>query len=83
MSLIVQCHPRPPRIGDLNLSINIRAVLIKFPTPHGVGNVRGDQESAQTYYASSVKLKTKITYEAYCLDAYGGATSNYATVVDP
>lgn len=59
-----------PAIGDLNLSINMRALLIRFPTPHGVGSVRGDQESARLCYASSVKLKTKVTYEVSCANTY-------------
>lgn len=60
----------------------MRAVLIKFPTPHRVSSVKGDQKSARTYYISSVKLKTKVTYEAYCVEANDGATPSSSAAVN-
>ncbi|CAL2260621.1 unnamed protein product [Prunus armeniaca] len=73
-----------PAIGNLNLSINMRVMLIKFPTFHGVVIIRGDQESARTCYASSVKLKTKLTYEVCCVETYDTTNpTSTSMVVDP
>ncbi|CAL2255763.1 unnamed protein product [Prunus armeniaca] len=61
----------------------MRALLIKFPTLYKVGIVRGNQESARICYATSVKLKTKITYKAFYVDTNGSTISNHTAVVDP
>ncbi|CAL8157678.1 unnamed protein product [Prunus armeniaca] len=68
---------RRPAIGNLNLSINMKVLLIKFPTLHGVSIIRGDQESPRTCYASSAKL----TYKMSCVETYDTANPTSASMV--
>jgi len=39
----------------MGASISPRYLLIKFPTPQEVGQVRGDQKKTRVYYVSSTK----------------------------
>ncbi|CAL2228602.1 unnamed protein product [Prunus armeniaca] len=41
--------------NELQVFISTHMLLLKFPTPHGTGTVRGDQLGAQSCYASAVK----------------------------
>ncbi|CAL2237127.1 unnamed protein product [Prunus armeniaca] len=43
--------------------------------------VRGDQDSARTCYASSVKLKTKVTYEAFSVETCDDADLDGSSMV--
>ncbi|KAM2419868.1 hypothetical protein ACFXTH_026392 [Malus domestica] len=42
-------------INDLKAMVSTHMLLMKFPTPHGNGYIRGDQLSAQSCYNTSVK----------------------------
>lgn len=70
-------------IGDLKLSINMKTLLIKFPTPKGVGSVRGNQKSTQTCYSSSVIIKTRVTYETHCVEPFEAVSPQHLEVIDP
>ncbi|XP_021827212.1 uncharacterized protein LOC110767855 [Prunus avium] len=57
---------RPALVG-LDATVSHRCLMLKFPTPGGVGCVRGSQSTARTCYASSVKLKSKVYGETFSL----------------
>ncbi|KAM2065822.1 hypothetical protein ACFX1T_042365 [Malus domestica] len=42
-------------INDLKAMVSTHMLLMKFPTPHGNGYIRGDQLSARSCYNTSVK----------------------------
>jgi len=49
-----------PAMNNLNLVVSTRALVIKFPTPHRIGCVRGKQYSARRCYeALKIGLKGK------------------------
>ncbi|XP_021827603.1 uncharacterized protein LOC110768210 [Prunus avium] len=57
---------RPALVG-LDATVSHKCLMLKFPTPGGVGCVRGSQSTARTCYASSVKLKTKLYRKTFSL----------------
>ncbi|CAL2247008.1 unnamed protein product [Prunus armeniaca] len=44
-----------PAMAQMKVFISTHMLLLKFPTPHGTGAVRGDQLSARSCYALAVK----------------------------
>ena len=44
---------------ELRAVTSIHHLLIKFPTPHGVGEVKGDQQEARQCYHQAVKVASK------------------------
>ncbi|CAL9011062.1 unnamed protein product [Prunus brigantina] len=44
-----------PAMAQMKVFISTHMLLLKFPTPHGTGTVRGDQLGARSCYASAVK----------------------------
>ena len=46
-------------MNDLDIAISTRMLTGKFPTPNGVGCVRGEQEMARRCYKNAVKAGVK------------------------
>ena len=46
-----------PMLNDMRAVISPAYLLMKFPTPQGVGQVRGDQRKARAFYVSSIRGK--------------------------
>ncbi|CAL2237942.1 unnamed protein product [Prunus armeniaca] len=44
-----------PAMAQMKVFISTHMLLLKFPTPHGTGTVRGDQLGARSCYASAVR----------------------------
>ncbi|CAL2255478.1 unnamed protein product [Prunus armeniaca] len=42
-------------MAQMKVFISTHLLLLKFPTPHGTGTVRGDQLGSRSYYASAIK----------------------------
>ncbi|KAH0981220.1 hypothetical protein GBA52_008397 [Prunus armeniaca] len=48
-----------PALVQVKDFISTHMLLLKFPTPHGMGTVRGDQLGARSCYASAVKYTNR------------------------
>ena len=46
-----------PLLNDMRAVVSPCYLLMKFPTPHGIGQVRGDQKKARTCYIASTTCK--------------------------
>ena len=57
-----------PLLKDMRAVISVAYLLMKFPTPKGVGQVRGDQKRARKCYVSSVKALNMRKNEALAIN---------------
>ena len=46
-------------MNNLDLVTSTRSLTVKFPTPNGIGCVRGEQHLARHYYKDTVKMGAK------------------------
>ena len=49
-----------PSLRELRAITSIYHLLIKFPTPHRAGEVKGDQQEARQCYHQAVKAASKL-----------------------
>ena len=57
-----------PLLNDMRAVVSSAYLLMKFPTPQGVGEVRGNQKKARACYVTSLKETNKRQNEAMPID---------------
>ncbi|GAV79415.1 hypothetical protein CFOL_v3_22880, partial [Cephalotus follicularis] len=66
MTFLVVDTPSPykaiigrPRLNAMKAIVSTRHLLVKFPTRFGMGQIRGDQQTARQCYQTTIKNKEK------------------------
>ena len=49
-----------PSLRELKAITNIHHLLMKFPTPHEAGEVKGNQQEARQWYHQAIKIVSKL-----------------------